>query len=100
MIGAAYELLHEYQFKLGVLSTCITIRTLRPIRGQGIYLEQSHFIKTPRQIDPYQPGNPWGNDEEFALAFATTSVTRYYDEALLAGYLPSEEWLVPNSRFR
>ena len=93
------QVIGEYQFHVGKLETEITVRLLRPLRGEGIWWEQSHFIKTPTQLDVYMPGRPWGDYAEYALHLACTSITQYYDEAIKAGHDPVESWLVPNKTF-
>lgn len=99
-IAEAHQVLGLYRFHLRDLSTPIFIRTLRPIGGNGVAFEQSHFIKTPTQSGPYRPGAQGGDDEPRALRRAVNSIADYFEEAIAAGHQPREDWLVVNESFR
>lgn len=93
------KLISEYQFTLRDLSPVITICLYKPLRGEGIEFEQSHYIHTPTQIGPYITSRPWGDDEAYALHLAITSITQYYNDAIRRGYTPDNSWLIPNEHF-
>lgn len=83
-------------FKLKNIDTEITIiLAVNPLRG-GYNFWQSHFIHTPTQIGPYMTSRPWGDDLEYALHLALTSITSYYNQAIKESHYPSPEWLVKN----
>jgi hypothetical protein len=67
---------------------------VNPAHG-GFNFHLSHFIHTPKQIDPY---HPWGDDQAYALHLAVTAITQHYKEATNAGLAPCAKWLVPNER--
>jgi hypothetical protein len=94
------KLLSEYQFILRDLSPRITIRLYELIGAAGIAFEQSHYIHTPMQAEPYIPSYPLGDYEASALQLAVTSLTQYYNDAVRQGHMPSNEWLSPNEHFR
>jgi hypothetical protein len=71
------------------------VLSVNPARG-GFNFHLSHFIHTPKQIGPYYPSRPWGDDQAYALHLAVTAITQYYKEAINAGLAPSAKWLVPN----
>jgi hypothetical protein len=91
--------LNEYQFTVGELKTVIIVRTYEETMGGGYIFEQSHFIKTPLQIGPYQTSKPWGDYEAYAVHQAISGITEWYRDAVEAGHAPSESWLIPNKRF-
>jgi len=86
-----------YSFWLKGIPTQIhVILSVNPAQG-GFNFHLSHFIRTPKQADPYCPSRPWGDDEAYALHMAVTSITQYYREAVNAGISPSSEWLIQNT---
>lgn len=89
----------EYKFIVGVLKTVITIRTYKENEHGGYIFEQSHNIKTPEQASAYHYSRPWGDYESYAVHLAVTSITQYYEQAIKAGHVPSESWLIPNKYF-
>jgi hypothetical protein len=90
----------EYKFTVGKLTTEITIRTYKEKEHGGYIFEQSHNIKTPAQLSAYHPSRPWGDYEAYAVHLAVTSITQYYEEAIKAGHVPNESWLIPNKYFK
>lgn len=85
-----------YSFWLNNIPVEIRIvLSVNPARG-GFNFHLSHYICTPKQIGPYHPSHPWGDDQAHALRLAVTAITQYYNEAINAGCPPSAEWLVPN----
>ena len=87
-----------YSFWLkGILVEIQVALSVNPERG-GFNFHLSHFIHTPKQIGPYHPSRPWGDDQAYALHLAVTAITQYYKEAIAAGIAPSENWLIPNER--
>lgn len=89
----------EYRFRLRGLQTYITVRLHERKDGSGVDFEQSHFIKTPLQADPYMTSRPWGDYTAYALHRAVTTLTQYYDAAVSNGHVPEESWLIPNPQF-
>jgi hypothetical protein len=89
----------EFQFTLPHIAVLITIRLYKPIHGEGIEFEQSHYINTPTQMGPYRTSRPWGDDEAYSLHLAVKTITQHYNEAVRQGHTPSESWLVPNEHF-
>ena len=61
----------------------------------GFNFHTSHSIKTPKQLGPYHPSRPWGDDAGYALFLAVTSFTQHYGEATQAGLQPEASWLIP-----
>lgn len=74
------------------------IKIVLSVNGErgGFNFHLSHLIKTPKQIGPYQPSRPWGDDAAYALHMAVTSITKHYDDATKAGLKPEAAWLIPN----
>ncbi len=85
-----------YSFWLkGIPVEIRVVLSVNPAQG-GFNFHLSHFIHTPKQIGPYHPSRPWGDDQAYALRLAVTAITQYYKEAVNAGLSPSEKWLIPN----
>jgi hypothetical protein len=95
----AREFLAEYEFRVGVLSTPISIRISRRIPKGDFVFEQSHFIKTPAQYTAYAASEPFAADPVKAVQDAVRSITTFYDSATKRGHKPSENWLVCNEYF-
>lgn len=93
------RVISEYKFRVGTLKTVITIRTYQEKAQTGYIFEQSHNIKTPKQVGPYRPSRPWADYEAYAVHLAIDSIAQYYEEAVNAGYKPEESWLVSNKNF-
>jgi len=93
------RLVSEHQFFVGELSQRITLRLYESPERDWIEYEQSHFIRTPLQADPYRTSTPWGDDALYALNFAAFGITQWYDQAVREGHQPNDSWLVPNPRF-
>jgi hypothetical protein len=96
----AKRMLSERQLRVGQLTTAIQIKlwVSDPPSG-GVWFTQSHYIKTPAQLGAYHTSRPWGDDAEAAFSRAMLSVMSFYDEAVRAGHIPSDAWLVPNPKF-
>lgn len=73
------------------------ILSVNPAMG-GFNFYLSHFIHTPKQIGPYHPSRPWGDNQAYALHLAATAITQHYRDAIKAGFASSAKWLVPNER--
>lgn len=85
-----------YSFWLkGIPIEIRVVLSINPARG-GYNFHLSHFIHTPKQIGPYLPSRPWGDDEAYALRLAVTAITQYYSDAVKAGIAPCSEWLIAN----
>ncbi|MBS2781221.1 hypothetical protein [Aeromonas salmonicida] len=85
-----------YSFWLkGIPTEIRVVLSTNPTRG-GYNFHLSHFIHTPKQIGPYRPSRPWGDDEAYALHLAVTSITQYYRDAVKVGVAPNADWLVEN----
>jgi hypothetical protein len=93
------ELIKQYQFSLKGIPTTITVRLLRYFGSDKIHFTQSHYIKTPTQIDAYVTSHPYNNDADSALSQVVTGFTRFYSEAVSKGHAPSKDWLVANEYF-
>ena len=91
--------LQTISFTLPELSTRIYIRFYRTPSSILVRYEQSHFIKTPVQLDAYHPSRMHGADLGDAVGQAITAFTSYAKAAVEKGHEPDESWLVPNSRF-
>jgi len=82
--------------KVGALQTPVRIE-LKKKRDGSVWWDQSHAMHTPTQIGPYWTSRPMdiGPDAyPYALHRAISSLTEYYRDALRAGYVPQEDWLV------
>lgn len=87
---------YGYSFWLiGIPTEIQVVLSINPARG-GYNFHLSHFIHTPKQIGPYRPSRPWGDDEAYALRLAITAITQHYKDAVNAGLAPSKSWLVKN----
>src|SRR3990170_7432279 len=89
----------ECNFLLGSLATRVCIRL--HVGEDGLYSwEQSHFIRTPLQIDAYRTSCPSSDTEERAWRAAFRTLTQQYEWALREGYKPENSWLLPNEDWR
>ncbi|MGD0234567.1 MAG: hypothetical protein ABSC55_08500 [Syntrophorhabdales bacterium] len=100
VVETPMELIKEYQFTLKDIVTTITIRLFRLFESDKVHFTQSHFIKTPTQVDEYVTSHPYSDDLGSALHQAVYGITQFYNEAVERGHSPSGEWLVPNKFFR
>lgn len=80
--------------RIGSLTTEIAITLKRS--DVGIEFTQSHFIKTPLQIDAYRTSRPWNDTPGRALRQVITGLADHYGDAVRAGRAPDESWLVPH----
>jgi hypothetical protein len=99
LLSHKFKFLSEYRFVLGELSPMITIRIYKQADMENYWFQQSHFIKTPTQMGPYQTNRQYEDSEAYALHRAVHSLTQYYDEAVGQGHTPNDSWLVPNDSF-
>lgn len=90
-------LISEYKFSVKDIAIEITIRIYKSTTGNFDFT-QSHYIKTPTQIDEYIT-NPSHDTEERSLSRAVRTITQYYNEAVQANHEPSEDWLIENEHF-
>ena len=95
----AREIVAEYSFRVGELSTPIRIRISRRIAQRDFVFEQSHFIKTPAQYTAYAASQPFAGDQAKATSDAVRSITSFYESAMKRGHHPSESWFVANESF-
>jgi hypothetical protein len=95
----ARELVAQYSFRVGELSTPIRIRISRRIAQHDFIFEQSHFIKTPAQYTAYAASQPFADDQAKATSDAVRSITSFYESATKRGHIPSESWFVANQSF-
>ena len=95
-IGNRRRFLSEYQFNLGELRPRVTIRLYENLEARNVEFEQSHYIKTPLQAEPYMTSKYWGDDEGDALGKAINTLTMEYEGAIRSGKEPNDSWLVPN----
>ncbi len=86
-----------YRVRLGALETIVTIR-LRSTWGTRTSFKQSHVIRTPEQKVPFWSCVAEGETPGDALRRAIDGLTTYYRRAVLHGYTPTEDWLVPADR--
>jgi hypothetical protein len=91
--------IREISFNLKELSPVIKIRLYKQPNDQRVFFEQSHFLDTPIQADPYRTSTPFADDEEGALRHAVRTFMDFFPAAVEQGHKPSDEWLVPNSDF-
>lgn len=89
----------EYEFLLKGFSIPIRIHLYRIPGQRGIFFKQSHYIKTPTQLDAYITSRPCNDDVGSALWQAVSGITRFYKEAVKAEYNPNDNWLIPSERF-
>jgi hypothetical protein len=84
------------RFRLGALKTEIDVRmSWRPELGKYVFT-QSHAIKTPKQDAPYWTSRPYNDSAALALDQVVTGLCQHYKEAVDAGLIPDETWLVPS----
>lgn len=82
------------EFRIGVLKTVISIQVTRlPGKERAVYT-RSHAIHTPLQFGPYRQSRPYWDDVPYALHQAINSITSYYRQAVEAGHVPEDSWLV------
>lgn len=93
------RLVSEYKFYLKGISLRITIRLYESVLGKGYLFTQSHFIKTPTQIDPYETNHATGSSEEEAVRCVLRTFVSFYNSAIKEGHEPEDAWLVPNKNF-
>ena len=86
-----------YLVRLGALETIVTIK-LRSTWGTRTAFKQSHVIRTPEQQVPFWSCVAEGQTPAEALRRAIEGLTTYYRRAVLHGYTPTEDWLVPAER--
>lgn len=85
-----------YSFWLkGIPTEIRVVLSVNPVHG-GFNFHLSHHIHTPKQLGPYCPSRPWGDDQAYALRLAVTAITQYYREAVSSGIKPRADWLIPN----
>lgn len=85
-----------FEILIGDLKTPVTIELWRFFDRDQIKFLVSHAIKTPLQAGPYRTSYPIADDPEYALHRAVSfGLTQWYREAVDAGHVPNEDWLVP-----
>jgi hypothetical protein len=89
------RLVAEYRFTVGVIGP-VALKLFKDLDSGKFVVEQSHFIKTPEQGDPYGLVEKPFDDEAYALHMTVASLTDYYKTAVKQGHEPSSNWLVPN----
>jgi hypothetical protein len=99
LITPPRKLVGEYKFRLGSLATEITIRLYASFQNAKILFEQSHFIRTPLQLGPYETTRPWNDNISAALNQVTFGLIDHYNNAVKAGHTPDDSWLVANEEF-
>jgi hypothetical protein len=99
LVSDACEVLNTFLIHIGDLTPTITIRVVRYFDREGVWFQQSHFLKTPLQATPYRTSNTSGTNVADALHSAIRTLTSFYHEATGAGHKPSDSWLVPNEHF-
>jgi hypothetical protein len=86
----------SFAVKIGVLQTIVFIELGRFQTSEMTKFNLSHAIHTPTQAGPYQTSAPFGDYWAHALHLAVDGLTSYYRQAVGAGHLPHEGWLVKN----
>ena len=89
----------KYSFYLkGLEDIKIKIRLFQYLddNNNNIYFETSHFIHTPVQFDKYLTGRNSASTEELALDMAISTLTNFYNSAILEEYEPDKNWLISN----
>jgi hypothetical protein len=83
------------RFRLGALLMEIEIWvTRRPELGIYVFT-QSHAIRTPKQDAPYWTSRPYNDSAALALDQVISGLEQHFKEAVEAGLIPDETWLVP-----
>ena len=98
-ISHAAQLQSEFTVQVGDLGPQVRFRVWRLIKGVGFYFTQSHYIHTPLQAGPYRTNATYAESEADALHLAGQTLHRFYDDAVRAGKVPAEDWLVTNEHF-
>jgi hypothetical protein len=84
-----------FRIKLGAFKTEIEIWvTWRP-DFEEYQFTHSHAIKTPKQDAPYWTSRPYNDSAALALDQVVTGLCQHFKEAVDAGLIPDEKWLVP-----
>jgi hypothetical protein len=95
------KLLAQYRVNFHDLRTPITITLWHEPSCDHIAVAYSHLIKTPTQIGPYAPDYLKAydaSDSTDAIVSRLVSIMdSFYQEAVNAGHVPSESWIVPQS---
>lgn len=84
----------SFAVKIGKLQTLVFIELGRFQTSETTKFEVSHAIHTPTQADPYRTSTPFADDWAYALHRAVDGLISYYKEAVAAGHVPNENWLV------
>lgn len=95
---AGGRLVGEHHIYLGGLRTRVTIRIYKLPNRNLFFFTQSHFLHTPKQMDPYMTNAGYGDSYKRALLAAWGT---FFDllPAVRAGHKPQESWLVTNPDF-
>jgi len=93
------QLMSKEGYRLGVPKTQITIRIYKLVEHDLFFFAQSHFLHTPKQLDPYMTNANYANTYEWTLRRARDTFGDY-TYAVRAGHKPEESWLVKNRDFR
>ena len=83
-----------FTIRLGELPQEVEIQLGREMDNEGTHFRVSHAIKTPLLGGLYRTSRPWGDDPAYALHLAVNGLAPYYREAVKAGHVPDESWLV------
>jgi hypothetical protein len=61
--------------------------------------DQSHYLRTPIQADPYMTSTPFGETEVEALHRALRTFEGFISGAKAGGHKPASSWLVKNEEY-
>lgn len=81
-------------------SVRVRIRLVKRLADDKVGFEQSHFIRTPAQADPYTTNQRWAETEVDALEAAIRTLTRECESTIKQGHPPDASWLVENPNFQ
>lgn len=98
-IDWARRLVDEYAFSLEGVPEMIRLRFYRVLGGEGIEVEQSHYLQPPGMASPVMPETQRYGSMDEALDEILDGFTQGYQAAVSAGCEPDVNWLLPNRDF-
>lgn len=87
-----------YNVRFGKILVIVKLNVGRV--GSRYFAQTSHRIRTPLQHAPYSPKIDLFDSPADALSHIVSCFHFYYADAVQAGYLPEEAWLVPVRDYR
>ena len=89
----------EHLVKLRNIETLVRFKLFTRANHTGVWWEQSHYVRTPLQREPYKTSLPRGDDLQHAFRRALTGLTSFIDMAVREGEQATTKWLVINDSF-